>query len=1093
MNNKSTRLDGKFKNKKGIEYRVELLSEHSKELINFYTASGIGNGEILICSVYTKYTSKTGFKKVGSYLRETYGDYSIYSDFVDLRDYANKYKSDKLIKNSPKSIIDDKLGRFVNVIEQSSDDFYHKLIYDDNMISSEIIQRFTVDGLPSESLDLELTAIGKKVRATKLKSIEYVVRSKEETSMQTIMIQSLDYIALKKDIKWMLTRDYRIINEKQDLLDYVERMKSVNGVIGFDTETTGLRINRLPMDHPQRDNLVGICLSVEEKEGVYIPIRHTKFTNLDEDFAIETLRPLLSNEKDPETSEKIPATCDVVTHYGLFDWKVMYTYGWDLNITDDTYLLQYLIDVREANAVKKLKVMSEKILGLQMIDLQDFFPSVRGGAKADIQFSLLPYDSVRHYGPVDAGITRELFYVLRPQLPTDMKFIYGVEVELMKRFSRIEYYGIKLDISSLVEQQHQVHIEKDNLVAQIYQEAGEKFNINSGDQLERIMFDKLHYPSHGTTSSGKRSTGKQVLEILSKDKDKEGNLLYPVAAHVFEYKKKEKLLNSFLDKLVRENVDGFIFPHYNQCGAASGRISCNNPNLQQTTGLIREAFIPDSDDYYFLICDYSQVEYRVMSGLSDEYEVIDFFKNNPEADYHIMMYARMTGKKYEDVTHKERKQGKTLNFGISYGMSAPSLALKLNGSNTKEDVQDAENKIRDYFDSVPNIRDFLTVVRDRARLTGYVKTLFNRRRHINEFVKENPTSNEIEKGRRKAGNTIVQGTAADIMKFAHVRVENAIEKRGLDMRVVASIHDELVMLVNKKYNPWDMIAMVRNAMEIDLSVYNFPPLYIGANVGKSWADGKKDNLEAPVMLMNQRKREVEELGMHKEPMKDPVKQMADELKIFAIEQIKHEIDENNLKTEEEAHGIPRLMKYVGNYLGSEQGAFTIKGLLSGESVMDIFNKLEHIEIYGEDYFDEILDDMDENYFPDLDDLDNCEVGNEDEEEEIIDYAKLQNYYENNKENLLLPETNVRTARETYNEDYSVLGFDKKVIVKINKPTVAMLESLNSYFESVNVPKGYQVYMSIKGKMKATDLHIPRIDRLKIISIIEDHIYSTTKK
>lgn len=1077
----NTHLEGKFIDNKGIEYRVELKSQSTKEIINFYKNSGIGNGEILICSVFTKYLSKAvGVKKAGDIEREVFGDFSVYSEYEQIRAEAQHYDSKKLESASNRKIVDPNLGKFVEVLEKKNRDFYHKLVYFDGAILEEIIQNSVGEnGTLSNMIEMKLVAEGKKVQAGKLKGYEYIIRDKEETSTGTVMIQSLDYIALKKDISWMKERNYRILNDKDEFLEYCKKLEETENIVGFDTETSGLRINRFPVGHPQRDALVGICLSIERKEGVYIPIRQAKFTNLDEDFVISHLEPLLSNKKNSDGTVT-KAKCNLVTHYGSFDWKVMFTYGWDLNITDDTYLLQYLIDVREANSVKKLKVMSEKILGLQMIDLEDFFPSNRGGKKANIKFSLLPYESVRHYGPTDSDMTRELYLELRPKLPSDMKFIYGIEVELMKRLSRIEYYGIKLDITQLLEMREKTFKEKEAIEKEIYSIAGEVFNINSGDQLERIMFDKLKYPSHGTTKSGKRATGKDVLEMLSRDKKKDGTLMYPLAERVFTYKKKEKLLNSFLDKLLRENVDGYIFPKYNQAGTQSGRISCNNPNLQQTSGAIREMFIPDSEDYYFLVVDYSQVEYRIMAGLADEYEVVDFFRGNPEADYHIMMYARMVGKKYEEVTAKERKQGKVLNFGISYGMSPPSLAIKLHGANTEEYVKDAEEKMRDYFDSVANIRDYFTVVKDGAQLRGFVKTLFNRRRHIPEFLKDNPRHYEIERGKRKAGNTVVQGTAADIMKFAHVRVEKALERHNLDARPVASIHDELVILVNKKYNPWQVIDIVRRAMELDLSKYNFPPLYIGANVGNSWADGKKDNLECPVLLMERRREEIEK-GLHKEPLDNPRDIIADELKLFAIEVIVEEVEKWNVKSVEEAHKVTRLMKYVNGYLGDEPGEFAIKGVLAGESAEEILNKMEHVDVYGEDYFDEIIEENDE-----LDE--SIEDGEEEEEKAEIDYGKLQNYYEANKDTLKLDSTIVKRAKEVYNEKYSVMGFDRKLIVRIDEPTKEMIEELNEYFNSINVEKGYSVYFQLGHQLKETAYHTTRIDRIKIIEIIEKYLY-----
>lgn len=1092
-----TKLEGTYINRKGRKFRVEISTENTKELYNFYGENMMQKEEVreevLLCSVYIESTMRTGLSsnRTGT-IQESYGDYSIYSEYKDFLNLAKTYP-EKDLDITKKTNISDPVNRmYLTVFEKRNARFLHKYSSHENNIINERIELYTADGgAPISFLDLEMTSTGKKVRANRMRGIKYVERESLATEAQTVLIQPLEYIAKEKNIKWIFERDYRIINTKEEFEAYCERMKKERMLVGFDTETTGLRINRLPVGHAQRDLLVGICLSVENGEGVYIPIRQTKFNNLDETYVMDTLRPILSNSKDPETGKKTRAYCDVVTHYGSFDWKVMYTYDWDLNITEDTYLLQYLIDVRQANAVKKLKVMSEKILGLQMIDLQDFFPSLRGGSKSEIKFSLLPYDSVRVYGPVDSGITRELFFKLRPLLPDDMQFIYGVEVQLMKRLSRIEYYGIRLDITKLREHGAKVEIEKNALEEEIYQLAGEQFNINSGDRLASIMYTKLNYPIHGYTSSGKPATGKKVMKILDSQKDLKGNALYPLAGKILDYKNKEKLLNSFLHKLVRENVDGYVFPKYNQAGAESGRISCNNPNLQQTSGAIREAFVPDSDDYYFLVCDYSQVEYRVMSGLADEFEVIDFFSKNPEADYHIMMYARMTGKKYEEVTSKERKQGKTLNFGISYGMGPESLAIALHGASTSEYVEDAKQKIRDYFDSVANIRDYLTDVRAKGRKEHFVRTLFNRRRYISEYMKENPSHAELERGHRKAGNTVVQGTAADIMKYAHVRVENAIEKRGIDMRVVASIHDELVMLVNKKYNPWQIISMVRDAMEIDLSRFNFPPLYIGANVGNSWSDGKVDNLECPVKLMELRKKECEE-GLHTEAYSDPKSMVSDQLTLFAIQQVYDEIQEGNIQTLEEAHSRPRLMKYLGNYIGADEHEFIVQGLLSGETPEKMCAQSKRIEVLGEDYYENILNDLKSLDADDSDIFDEEMMDGDDYDDTIIDYEKLRAHYDSQRNNLKQSDFMI-TNRKRKMTDYAIQGYNKKLYINIAKPTKGMLEELNHYLKSVEVPKGYEVLLMANGNFVPLNMHISRIDRISLISIIEKHLMAAEAK
>src|SRR5699024_8476756 len=418
-----------------------------------------------------------------------------------------------------------------------------------------------------------------------------------------------------------------------------------------------------------------------------------------------------------------------------------------------------------------------------------------------------------------------------------MDFIYRVEMEQIPVLGEQEYYGVRVNKKSFEKLYEDALERKEELERKIFEEAGEEFNINSTQQKAKIIFDKMGCPKKDRykTKKGNWGTGKDVLKDLVKYKDKNGDQKYPIAEYLQKYSKVQKLIDSFYGKIPKLVVDGYIFTNYNQMGTGTGRVSNSKPNLQQTEPTSRMAMLPESDDYYFLICDYSQVEYRVMAGMGKEEKVVKFFRDNAEADYHTMAYANMMGKAYEDVTGDERSIGKVLNFGVTYGLEDASLAMNLYGDDSRFSQKKAAKSRKEYFEGVPNIRDFFEKKKDEAQSRGYASTMFKRRRDIVEFQRNRKLSDyEIGSGRRKGGNHPVQGTAADILKMAMARIRKFFRDEGYyeDMvRLVMNIHDEVVIQVHKSINPYYATNIVRKAMEMDFSKYGFPPLYIGAIVG----------------------------------------------------------------------------------------------------------------------------------------------------------------------------------------------------------------------------------------------------------------------
>lgn len=287
---------------------------------------------------------------------------------------------------------------------------------------------------------------------------------------------------------------------------------------------------------------------------------------------------------------------------------------------------------------------------------------------------------------------------------------------------------------------------------------------------------------------------------------------------------------------MKEHVDGWIFPHFNQAGTDSGRIAGYEPNLQQVSKKIRDIFIADSDEFYIFDADYSQIELRVMAGMAGDDFMIKAF-SDPDNDIHVAKAALLHGIPEDKVDKEMRTQSKKLNFGIPYGMGPVTLAHEIFGKVTQETIAKAKYLYDKYFETSPKLKDLFTQLKDYASLTGYSVTKFGRRRYIPDL--KSPDKKKRESGLRKAGNTPIQGTAADILKMAYVRLATKLRElypsedfRNPKVRIAGSVHDEVLLIVHKSINPWVLIKLARECME--LKIDGFPPIFIGMHVCNTW-------------------------------------------------------------------------------------------------------------------------------------------------------------------------------------------------------------------------------------------------------------------
>lgn len=814
------------------------------------------------------------------------------------------------------------------------------------------------DEIPA--IEWDNTAKGSTNKVKGMAYEEYVDMSQTQTAMKQGLedflytIVPLQTMQEEHDLSWAERKNYRILIDDDEILEWIDGLSKTEEIVGFDTETSGLHVNR-----SGRDVLTGICMSYEDHSGVYFPIRQKRYENvrMGEKRLLELLQPYCD--------KKSPKAKNLVTHNGLFDWKVMKTYGWSLNIVYDTMIRQSIKQISSAQNVMKLKGMAKRVLGLDVVELEDMYEkrtkrdfkmvydAVHSGASIDeitrfkfrvliekqkdlMDFRYACREFSELYGCADADFPRLIHKEMDKEWDSKLDFIYRLEIAIIPALGEQEFYGVYTKEEGIHALYEGAKTEQVELEQKIYETAGKEFKISSPQQKVKLLFEDMKIPTKPRykTKSGGWSTDKDTLKDIAQYTDNDGNPRYPIIPLLQRYSKVSTLLSNFYSKLPKLIVDGFLFPSYNSNKAETGRLTCSNPNIQQTEPATRKYMIPESDEYYFLICDYSQVEYRLMAGLSGEMKVVNFFRENPEADYHILAYANMMGKAYADVTSAERKKGKVLNFGTSYGLEDEALALALYGDDTPFHQKMARESRKQYFDGVPDLRDYFERVRDQAEVDGFTETLFKRKRDIPEFQGFGRLSEfKRSSGRRKAGNMPVQGTAADIMKMAMYRVYTIFKKYGFyedKARLVLNVHDEMCVQVHKSVHPFLATAIMREAMEIDFSSKGIPPLYIGANVGYCWKDGKVDELEAPVLLMDEKcewAMDKFKRGEELPYIEDPRTYWMEEINKFALRVIDEEAKKDGITKLENANTI-RILKYGGHF-GDSSPAIIVEVLKRG--------------------------------------------------------------------------------------------------------------------------------------------------------------------
>ena len=592
---------------------------------------------------------------------------------------------------------------------------------------------------------------------------------------------------------------YQRIESFEELKLLVEKMMKQE-IVAFDTETEGL--NALETD------IVGISFSWQKGIGYYLPIKNNKSAH---EKSFEILRPFF------ESTEIIK-----VGHNIKFDIQVLHKYNVKVSSPIyDTMVAHYLInpDMRH-----NLDTLSESYLNYSPISIESLI-----GKKGKNQISMrdVSIDKITDYASEDADITLQLKSIFDKEIEVNnlSKIFYDIEIPMINVLSEMETEGIKIDTSYLEKLDKEFEEDLEKLKKEIFKKSGEEFNLNSPKQLGEILFDKLKLVSKPKkTKTGQYSTSEEVLSSLAND--------HKIIEDILEWRSLDKLQNTYVKSLPNEvsSLTNRVHSSFNQTVTTTGRLSSNNPNLQNIPirtangQKIRRAFIPRGSDYILMAADYSQIELRVIASMSNEKNMIDAFVNNQ--DIHTMTASKIYNVDPENVTREQRGNAKTVNFGIIYGVSAFGLSQQT-------DLNRSESKVMidNYFLNYPGLKKYMSDQIDFARNNGYVETIMGRRRYLQNINSQNNMLRSSSE--RNAINAPIQGSAADIIKIAMININSELKKQSLKSKMLLQVHDELVFDVHKSEK--DQIKdIVKTTMEsaVKLKV----PLKIDLEFGKNWLE-----------------------------------------------------------------------------------------------------------------------------------------------------------------------------------------------------------------------------------------------------------------
>jgi DNA polymerase-1 len=589
-----------------------------------------------------------------------------------------------------------------------------------------------------------------------------------------------------------------------DALDAEISALKQSGGFALDTETTS--------QDPMRADLVGISLAHTPHEAVYIPLRHSYLgvpEQLPREVVLERLRPLFEDPSLPKYGQNIK-----------YDYIVLHQHGVTLQgMAFDTMVAGYLLNPsRRAN---NLEALAREYLNYTPMSYED----VAGKGAKQVTFDQVPIDVATRYSAEDADVAMLLTQAQRPRLVAHQldRLFHDVEMPLIEVLAALEMRGITLDTAYLLKMSQHLSVQMEGLLGDIFTLAGEEFNVNSSQQLQQILFEKLKLPPGRKTKSGGYSTDVSVLEQLAFE--------HELPDHILQYRHLAKMKSTYIDALPQliNPRTGRIHTSLNQTITETGRLSSSNPNLQNIPirsdlgRQIRRAFVA-APGHVMVSADYSQIELRLLAHFTGDPVLIDAFRQGE--DIHSRTAMEVFGVEASAVDGEMRRMAKTVNFGIIYGLSPFGLAQRLHISN-----EDARKYIESYFDRYPRVKAYLDGIIAQAREQGYVTTLMQRRRYLPDI--EHRTRTVREAAERTAINMPFQGSAADLIKLAMVNLHQKIEAEHLPCDMLLQIHDELLFEI-PEHAVDEMAPWIKDTME---QVWSLEvPLTVDVGQGQNWAE-----------------------------------------------------------------------------------------------------------------------------------------------------------------------------------------------------------------------------------------------------------------
>jgi DNA polymerase-1 len=701
----------------------------------------------------------------------------------------------------------DKLkGKMKEKVEKATEDI--KMSYFLATIKTDIpLEQFKIDDLKveepdEEKLDKIFTEL--EFKSFKSKILKKSKNKQKDNNQQLDLfseftddrqgdIENSSYESLKTT-----PHEYKLVDNQEDINKLYDFLLTKE-ILSLDTETTST--------HPVDAQLVGLSFSVEENKAFYIPIP-SKYKDAIE--IINKFKPIYENEKILKIGQNIKYDYEVLKKYGVEIKGKMF----------DTMIAHYLI---QPELHHNMDYMAEVYLKYQTIHIEELI-----GPKGKNQKNMRDLDpkEIYEYASEDADVTLKLYHVLEPKLKevNAEHLFWNIEMPLVPVLADMELNGVCLDTDALKETSKIFNKRMAKYEQEIYEEAGETFNISSPKQVGEILFGKMKIiEKPKKTKTGQYVTSEEVLQTLrSKNK---------IVDNILKYRGLKKLLNTYIDNLptLINPQTGHIHTSFNQALTATGRLSSSDPNLQnipirsEDGKEIRKCFIPEYGCLFFS-ADYSQIELRIMAHLSGDENMIEAFKEG--FDIHKTTAARIWKKPIEEVSDSERKKAKQANFGIIYGITTYGLAQRMEIPNGE-----ARDLIHDYFETFPKVHEYMEKAKEIARQKGYAETIFGRSRYLADINSHNGTVRGYAE--RNAINAPIQGSEADIIKVAMIRIWQRFRKEGIQSKMILQVHDEL----NFSVYPEEKEKVEKIVLEEMQNAYHLNvPLIADAGWGKNWLE-----------------------------------------------------------------------------------------------------------------------------------------------------------------------------------------------------------------------------------------------------------------